>query len=102
MGQAKNRGNREDRIAQAKARMEANKPASLKCNNCENQITEITALDTKGMAGIRAAFAGICPNCSQTTWAIDGDPEAVADALVFLKEGMGAEGKMGYEMKAKT
>ena len=65
------------------------------------QITEITALDTKGVEGINAAFAGVCPECSRTTWALDGDPDTVADAIVFLEQEYGNEGKLGYITKPK-
>lgn len=99
MGQAKRRGSREQRISDAKAKSEAMKPDSITCNNCKAEITEITVLDTRNMDGVESAFAGICPECEETTWAVRGDPEAVADVMVALEAYSGGEGKLGYQVK---
>lgn len=99
MGQAKRRGSREQRIAEAKAKIEAMRPDSITCNNCKAEITEITVLDTRNMDGVESAFAGICPECEETTWAIGGDPEAVAEVMVALEAQAGGEGKLGHQVK---
>ena len=99
MGQAKIRGSRQQRVAEAKAMLESMKPSKLICNNCQSEITEISSLDTRGMNGINAAFAGICDACSQTTCAFDGEPDAVADASVLFEEAIGEEGKLGFVTK---
>ena len=101
MGQAKNRGSREQRVAEAKAKIEALKPDSVTCNNCHFDIKELTTLDTKGMAGIDAAFAGICPSCTQTTWAISGDSKAAEELMHVMESLQGDELKVGFEQKLK-
>lgn len=81
MGQAKKRGTLEQRTAAAKERGEALRPANLICGSCEAAVTEFESMDTRGMAGIRAGFAGICPACGDTVFALSGEPEAVAEAI---------------------
>lgn len=90
MGQAKQRGTKEQREAQAKAKIESLKPASIVCNHCKAEITEVHTMDTHGMRGIDAAFAGMC-SCGHTTWAIAGDPEAAAGLAASMEETMGQE-----------
>ena len=97
MGQAKNRGSLAQRIAEAKAKVEALKPAKLICNKCQSDITDIQAMDTRGMDGIDAAFAGICPNCGETTMAFSGDSEKVAGAMLAYEEFIGQEGILGAQ-----
>lgn len=79
MGQAKNRGSREQRIAEAVARQEALKPTEITCNDCRHVITavHIHMQDTRNMPGVEMACAAICPQCQSTTWGFKGDPEAV-------------------------
>jgi hypothetical protein len=98
MGQAKQRGNQTERIAQAKVRIGALKPEYIVCNNCETHIADIHAMDTRGMRGIDAAFAGVCPSCGQSTYAVRGDPDAMADFATAMDEVMGAEGKAGAQL----
>ncbi len=96
MGQARNRGSREQRMAKAKEKIELMKPSSLKCNNCKSEITDITTLDSKGMRGVDAAFAGVCAACSQTTWAMKGEPEAVAEVMAIIEQDSGEKAKLGF------
>ncbi|BEP96244.1 hypothetical protein GmRootA79_46280 [Acidovorax sp. A79] len=84
MGQAKKRGNQSDRIAQAQARERANLPPSVKCNTCKAELTEIHAMDTRGMAGIEVAGAAHCGACNMETWVLKGSPEAVERAFAAL------------------
>lgn len=97
MGQAKNRGSLAQRIAEAKAKVEALKPEKLTCNKCQSAITDIQAMDTRGMDGIDGAFAGICSNCGETTIAFLGDPEKVADAMEAYENFIGQEGTLGVQ-----
>ncbi|SIR84832.1 hypothetical protein SAMN05880566_12738 [Janthinobacterium sp. TND4EL3] len=96
MGQAKQRGTQEDRAKQAREKIEALKPSMIVCNSCENEITDIHKMDTRGMAGIRAVFAGIC-GCGCTTHAMLGDPDAVAELAVAMEATMGREGILGSQ-----
>lgn len=98
MGQAKQRGSQADRIRQAKERIEALKPEFIVCNNCQAHIVDIHVMNTGGMNGIDAAFGGVCPSCSQTTYAVKGEPDAMADFSLAMDEAMGAEGKVGAQL----
>jgi hypothetical protein len=94
MGQAKQRGNKQEREAQAKAKVQSLKPATIECNFCKEAITDVNVMDTRGMQGIDGAFAGMCA-CGHTTWALAGNPEAVADFAVSLEATMGHEAIIG-------
>lgn len=57
-------------------------------NSCKENITDIQVLDSRGKDGIQAAFAGIC-TCGCSTFAMKGNPEAVAAAVDAPQETMG-------------
>ena len=76
MGQARRRGDLEQRIAQAQARIEATRPEKLVCNGCGADVSTIHPVSTRGLAGIDAIWVGQC-DCGQTTFAASGDPRAV-------------------------
>lgn len=81
MGQAKNRGTKDQRIAQAQAKIEATRPEKLVCNGCGADVTTIHPVSTRGLRGIEAIWVGQCA-CGQTTFAASGEPQAV-DAFFF-------------------
>ena len=81
MGQAKQRGNREQRVAQAQAKIEASRPEKLVCNSCGADVTQINPVSTRGLRGLEAIWVGQCA-CGHTTFAASGDPQAV-DAFFF-------------------
>lgn len=76
MGQAKLRGSQEQRIAQARAKIEANRPEKLVCNSCNADVTDIHPVSTRGLRGIEAIWMGNC-QCGHTTFAASGDPKSV-------------------------
>lgn len=76
MGQAKQRGSREDRIAQAHAKIEASRPEKLVCNGCGADVTDIHPVSTRGLVGLEAIWMGQC-GCGHTTFAAAGKPAAV-------------------------
>lgn len=76
MGQAKNRGTLEQRVAQAQAKIIANKPEKLVCNGCGADVTQINPVSTRGLRGLEAIWVGQC-DCGQTTFAASGEPKAV-------------------------
>jgi hypothetical protein len=76
MGQARRRGDLEQRIAQAQARIEATRPEKLVCNGCGADVATIHPVSTRGLSGIDAIWLGQC-DCGQTTFAATGDAEAV-------------------------
>lgn len=99
MGQAKLRGTFQDRAAAAKARLDALRPKVIICNECKGEITEIVDLDAKGVVGIDAAFAGICPTCKSPTYAIKGEPEAVGELMNVMADVMGGAPLVGVQTK---
>jgi hypothetical protein len=99
MGQAKQRGTKEQRIAQANAKTDALRPEKLACGACKTAFAEFDAMDTRNMTGIRAAFGGICPSCGETVLAFSGEQGAVADAMIAWQDAMGSDGKLGMQSR---
>ncbi|MGC4418377.1 MULTISPECIES: hypothetical protein [Cupriavidus] len=97
MGQAKQRGTKEQRIAQAQAKRAALRPENLVCGACQTAVSEFEEMDTRGVSGIDAAFTGQCPACGETVIALKGDPEAVADFAQAWEDSMGVEAKIGTQ-----
>lgn len=102
MGQAKLRGNRDTRVDEVMKKVEALKPDHIVCNNCQASLTEIVTLDSRGMKGIEAAFAAHCTACNHDTWAIGGDPDAVAALHMTLENETGGKVKMGVATASKA
>lgn len=78
-------------------KIEALKPSMIVCNECKNEITDVHAIDTRGMAGIRAVFAGMC-GCGCTTHAMIGDPDAVAELVEAMEATMDEQGILGSQV----
>jgi hypothetical protein len=97
LGQAKNRGSLEERIQQARQKTDESTPDQLICNNCKSEITEVHLLDTKGMRGIDAAFAGECPACGQSTYAVKGEPNSMAAFMEAMEQATGSEPIIGSQ-----
>lgn len=94
MGQAKQRGSRDERAAQALQKIEAIKPKFIVCNNCQAEIADVQIMETRGMVGIDAAFAGMC-KCGHSTWAMAGNRNAVANATMALDKTTGGQSIIG-------
>ena len=97
MGQARQRGTQEQRVAQAKAKFEALRPEKLVCGACKTAFSDFDALDTRNMAGIQAAFDGICPSCGEAALSFSGERDAVANAMLAWQDAMENEGKLGKQ-----
>lgn len=97
MGQAKRRGSLEQRVSIAKARIDTLRPKAIICNDCKGEITDVVDLDIRGMTGIDAAFAGLCPECKGSTYAIKGTPAAVEALMVALSNATGGEPLLGIQ-----
>lgn len=97
MGQAKQRGSLEQRIQHARQKIDAVFPEHLICNNCKTEITDVQRLDTKGLRGIDAAFAGQCPACDQSTYAVKGEPNSVAAFMEAMQKATGSEAIIGSQ-----
>lgn len=92
MGQAKSRGDFQNRVAQARQRAAELRPEKLVCNNCKTGITEFESLDSRGLSGVKAVFAGRCPSCGQTTMGGVGDRKALETFFSAFAEFSGIEG----------
>lgn len=97
MGQAKRRGTKEERIAQAQARVSALRPEKLVCGKCKADIVEFETMETRVLPGLDAAYAGNCPQCGHSTWAFKGTDEAMADAAAIIEEMVGEQLQMGIQ-----
>jgi Zn finger protein HypA/HybF involved in hydrogenase expression len=97
MGQAKQRGSLEQRISAAKDRIEAMKPKSLICNDCKAEISDVQIMDTKGADGIDAAYAGICPQCNSSTYAVRGRRESVEAFMMGMAKASGEVPLLGAQ-----
>ena len=98
MGQAKRRGNQEQRIAEARERERAKFPASVTCNSCQVALTKIEPMDVRGMDGMRLAAGAFCEACDSVTWVLDGTPEAFERFADFVEHEYG-KAQMGIEFK---
>jgi hypothetical protein len=96
MGQAKQRGTYEDRTANALARSESLRPTKLDCKHCQAEITEIEQMAITGMAGVNAVYTGLC-DCGHTSFAMIGEPQAVAKAMLLLDMQLDGDGIVGLE-----
>ena len=102
MGQAKSRGNHEQRIAEARARERAKFPASVKCNNCHADLMEIEPMDVRGIPGMRLAGGALCSACNSTTWVLDGTEEGLANTAEMLEKFHGGDSaQLGFAQRPK-
>lgn len=76
MGQAKLRGSQAERVAQAQAKLFANKPEKLVCNACGADVMQVNPVSPRGLRGLESIWVGHC-ECGQTTFAASGEPKAV-------------------------
>lgn len=86
MGQAKLKGNRDIRVDAAKARALALLPEKLVCDDCSSDVTELHIMDSRGIAGLDLACAGVCPNCKGTVWGFKGDPDVIKEVARTFNE----------------
>jgi hypothetical protein len=97
MGEAKRRGTPEERAQQARARVEALRPAQLVCGHCKTAFTTFDAIPAPGLHGIDAVFGGQCPNCGNDVVVFKGESKAVAEAMLAYERMMGENAKLGYQ-----
>lgn len=79
MGQAKNRGAFEDRVNQAKEKMESLKPATIECVHCKAEVGDLIDLEPPASAGIDAAFSALCLKCGLLNYKIIGPENKVRE-----------------------
>ncbi|AOY95095.1 hypothetical protein BKK79_25140 [Cupriavidus sp. USMAA2-4] len=97
MGEAKKRGTPQERAEQARARLDALRPAQLVCGACKTAFTTFDAIPAPDLRGIDAVFGGQCPSCGNDVLIFKGEPQAVADAMLAWEKMMGADAKLGYQ-----
>lgn len=51
---------------------------------------------------MRLAGGAVCVSCSQTTWVLDGTPEALAQMHDYMAEEHGEEAKIGFAKKPQS
>lgn len=102
MGQAKERGTREDRVAQAAAIADRLRPPEMKCNVCGTTLNDVSAQDTSALPGIHAAFGAHCTACGKDTWAVRGEPAAVRAFYAALEKSAGASVHLGTARPANS
>ncbi len=95
MGQAKDRGTSEDRIAAAIRRRAVAHPPVIHCNCCKAELSNIGAADTSRLKGIEIAFSAHCAACDQDTWAVRGDIAAVKAFYAALEKAAGQAVQLG-------
>lgn len=89
MGQAKQRGALDLRVAEAKARINALQPETIFCNQCGGSCLAVKPIDAAGLPGVKAAFAALCPACRETSVAFVGDAVAVRAAMDAFQQALG-------------
>jgi hypothetical protein len=102
MGQAKLRGTPEQRKQVAIERQLSLRPKYIVCNNCKAELADMQPIDVSGMRGIDAAFAAHCPHCDHDTYAIKGEPEAVATMHMAIEDATGTESQSGVVPSANN
>lgn len=100
MGQAKHRGPREARVAEALARTPAVAAPKLSCNHCQAALPEATPMDVSSLKGIEAAFTAHCTACDQDTWAVRGESAAVRAFYAALEKAAGQRVQLGTTTRA--
>jgi uncharacterized protein with PIN domain len=99
MGQAKLKGTFDQRQAQAKAKARSLFPSTVKCNNCASDLSDIHAMDVRGMPGMRLAGAASCSKCNSSTWIVDGTPQALQRFQEFMATQHEGEVQIGTALK---
>lgn len=99
MGQAKQRGSREDRIAEAVDRYARLKPPTIVCSGCQAAMTDADPMDVRQLKGIELAFCAHCEACDLDTWAVRGEPAAVRAFYTALEKASGEAVQLGLSKK---
>jgi hypothetical protein len=95
MGQAKLRGTPQQRQQAAIDKQLSLRLKHIVCNNCQAVLTEMQPMEITDIKGIEAAFAAHCPHCDHDTYAIKGEPEAVAQLHMAIEDATGQESLSG-------
>ena len=55
---------------------------------CQTAFAEFEGVEPRDMPGIHAIFGGECPNCGESVISFNGEPEAVAAAMLAYQQAM--------------
>lgn len=100
MGQAKNRGTYQERLASVKERIfkkaTEEMPQDMRCNQCNGLLTDITSAEPEDIKFFKLThlYAGHCSKCNCNTFAFAGTHQAMADFTILLEDQYG-DGLMG-------
>jgi RNase P subunit RPR2 len=97
LGQARNRGSQQDRIAEALARSTAvpATPPVISCNHCQAVLQAPEQMNVRALKGIQLAYQAHCSACDQDTWAVKGEPAAVRAFYDALEKAAGQKVQLG-------
>ena len=101
MGQAKIRGTRDERVAEAAGKALKARPPTLTCSGCQSALTQVSALDTSALRGIEVAYQAHCAACDQDTWAVRGETVAVRAFYSALEKAAGQPVQLGVAKLAE-
>ncbi len=85
MGEARRRGTLEERIASARARADALRPAFIVCNGCAARLEDVARVDVAPMPGLDAVHVARCSACDAETYDAQGTPEALRAFAEFMR-----------------
>jgi hypothetical protein len=97
LGQARNRGTQQDRIADALARSTAAPEAApaIRCNLCQAALPDVAEMDVRALKGLQRAYKAFCSACDKDTWAVKGDAAAVRAFYGALQKAAGQPVTLG-------
>jgi len=101
LGQAKIRGTRDERVAEAAGKALKARPPALTCSGCQSALTEVSTLDTSALQGIEVAYQAHCAACDQDTWAVRGETVAVRAFYSALEKAAGQPVQLGVAKLAE-
>lgn len=84
MGDAKRRGDFETRAANAKAKLDALRPAAIVCNVCKRALADVEQVELRPLKGLDAVFVATCADCKAETFVVLGTDDAVKTFRAFL------------------
>jgi hypothetical protein len=97
MGEAKRRGTPEERAQQARARVDALRPAQLVCGSLQDGVHQFRCHPGAGIARHRRGIRRSMPELRQRRGRVQGRVKAVAEAMLAYERMMGESAKLGYQ-----
>ena len=95
MGEARNRGTRQQRVDAAAQHDAVAAAPQIACNACQAALEAVEQIDASGLRGIELAFRAHCAACDQDTWAVRGEPASVRAFYEALEKAAGQKVQLG-------